>query len=651
MARRLLGVLVLAAALACVGGPRAQAHAGLVISDPVAGATLGASPAVVRMTFSERPDAPLSSIVVIDNRGVAYQVGRPSATPGNPLILTEPVQHLVRGVYTVNWRVVSAIDGHATTGAFDFGVQVSPSRTAAISRGTSTAVSSPLELVGRWILILGLTGLVGGATAGVVGFGGRVGAIVLASGGWLVAAVGLVVLALAQRSNAGTSLGGLLSSPVGHALIWRAVAIVCAGVALLIARRVPRARRVTLLLVDIAAIVAIVVHVANGHAAASSWPSSLSVGLQAVHFTVAGMWIGGLAALLIGLRGQPSAAKSAAIRRFGFVAVTGLVVVVATGIARAFGELRAWSELLTTGYGRAVVAKLLLVAIIAALGYRNRTWAVPASSADLRPLRRTSSVELVFAAAALGVAALLGTLAPPVTARTSLLPGLSASGADFATSVRVKLTALSNEPGPNQFTVHATDYDTGASVRGANVQLRFTPLDDPSVASTTLALSPAGGGTYQASGANLAFDGRWGVTVLVQRGNGAVEVPLELDPAAQPQQLSIERIPGQAPKYTTELPALDEVRISPNPERAGPSRVIVTFYQLPFDGQDFIDQLVVTAAKGNGPVQQQSFRRLGTGKFVSPIDLAAGANQIAVTGHRRDGTRLRSVFDLQVPAR
>jgi copper transport protein len=642
---------VLAAALAYVGAPRAQAHAGLVISDPVAGATLGASPTVVRMTFSERPDAPLSSIVVIDNRGVAYQVGRPSATPGNPLILTEPVQHLVRGVYTVNWRVVSAIDGHATTGAFDFGVQVSPSRSAAISRGTSTAVSSPLELVARWILILGLIGLVGGATAGVVGFGGRVGAIVLASGGWVVAVVGLVVLGLAQRSNAGTSLGRLLSSPVGHALIWRAVAIVCAGVALLIAWRVPRARRVMLLLVDIAAVVAIVVHVANGHAAASSWPSSLSVGLQAVHFAVAGMWIGGLAALLIGLRGQPSPAKSDAIRRFGFVAVTGLVVVAATGIARAFGELRSWSELLTTGYGRAVVAKLLLVAIIAALGYRNRTWAVPASSADLRPLRRTSSVELVFAVAALGVAGLLGTLAPPVTAGTSLLPGLSASGADFATSVRVELTALSNEPGPNQFTVRATDYDTGASVRGTNVQLRFTPLDDPSVASTTLALSPARGGTYQGSGANLAFDGRWGVTVLVQRENSAVEVPLELDPAAQPQQLSIERIPGQAPKYTTELPGLDEVRISPNPERAGPSRVIVTFFQLPFDGQDFIDQLVVTAAKGNGPVQQQSFRRVGTGKFVSPIDLAAGANQIAVTGHRRDGTRLRSVFDLQVPAR
>jgi copper transport protein len=642
---------VLAAALAYVGAPRAQAHAGLVISDPVAGATLGASPTVVRMTFSERPDAPLSSIVVIDNRGVAYQVGRPSATPGNPLILTEPVQHLVRGVYTVNWRVVSAIDGHATTGAFDFGVQVSPSRSAAISRGTSTAVSSPLELVARWILILGLIGLVGGATAGVVGFGGRVGAIVLASGGWVVAVVGLVVLGLAQRSNAGTSLGRLLSSPVGHALIWRAVAIVCAGVALLIAWRVPRARRVMLLLVDIAAVVAIVVHVANGHAAASSWPSSLSVGLQAVHFAVAGMWIGGLAALLIGLRGQPSPAKSDAIRRFGFVAVTGLVVVAATGIARAFGELRSWSELLTTGYGRAVVAKLLLVAIIAALGYRNRTWAVPASSADLRPLRRTSSVELVFAVAALGVAGLLGTLAPPVTAGTSLLPGLSASGADFATSVRVELTALSNEPGPNQFTVRATDYDTGASVRGTNVQLRFTPLDDPSVASTTLALSPARGGTYQGSGANLAFDGRWGVTVLVQRENSAVEVPLELDPAAQPQQLSIERIPGQAPKYTTELPGLDEVRISPNPERAGPSRVIVTFFQLPFDGQDFIDQLVVTAAKGNGPVQQQSFRRVETGKFVSPIDLAAGANQIAVTGHRRDGTRLRSVFDLQVPAR
>ena len=48
--------------------------------------------------------------------------------------------------------------------------------------------------------------------------------MLLAGCGWVLAAIGLVLLADAQRRNAGSSLGALLRSPVGHALIWRGVA-------------------------------------------------------------------------------------------------------------------------------------------------------------------------------------------------------------------------------------------------------------------------------------------------------------------------------------------------------------------------------------------------------------------------------------------
>jgi hypothetical protein len=59
--------------------------------------------------------------------------------------------------------------------------------------------------------------------------------MLLAGCGWVLAAIGLVLLADAQRRNAGSSLGALLRSPVGHALIWRGVAIGAAGAALLVA--------------------------------------------------------------------------------------------------------------------------------------------------------------------------------------------------------------------------------------------------------------------------------------------------------------------------------------------------------------------------------------------------------------------------------
>lgn len=644
--------VAVAVAVAGVAAPRASAHAGLISSDPAAGTALGASPTAIRLSFSERPDASLSTIRVLDGKGTEYQAGSPELLAGDPLSLVVPVRPLARGVYTVSWRVDSAVDGHATTGAYSFGVQVAPGLLSATPRSTTSAISSPLELVARWILLVGLVLLIGAATAGVGRFGGSAGRdLLLPAGGCAVSIVGLLVLAAAQRSNASTSLGTLLHSPVGHALVGRGVAIGAAGVALLIAWRAPRVRRLALLAVGLAAVAAVVVHVANGHAAAASWPSALTVIAQSTHFAVAGMWLGGLAALLVGVRGQPSEEKVVAVRRFSAVAVAGLVLVVTTGVVRAFSELRAWGELFSTGYGRAVLVKLALVALMAGLGLRNRRRSVPAAAADLGPLRRTSAAELVLAATALAVAALLGTLAPPVSASSVGVPGLSATGADSTRSVRARLSALSDQPGPNRFVAHVDAYDSGTPVRGASVTLRFTPLDDPGVAPTSLALAPSVDGSYAGSGDNMMFDGRWGVDVLVQRGRGAAEVPLELDPVGPEQSISIERIPGQDPKYTKFVGNAGFIRISPHPERAGSSELFVTSYTAAVGDEQPIDQLVVTLASGDGPTQQQNVRRLGKGSFVSNLTLAAGRNTIDVVAHARTGARLRSVFDLQVPGR
>jgi copper transport protein len=643
-------VLVLAAlALGCVPGD-AAAHAGLTSSDPAAGAALGAAPTAVVLTFSEQPQASLSSITVSDTKGVAYQAGLPQPARGDPLSLVVPVRALGSGVYTVSWRVDSAVDGHATSGAYAFGVGVSPSAVPA-TRSTTQSVSSLLELLARWVLLVGLVALLGAATAGAARFGGERGTdLVMAAAGWLAAVIGLLLLAEAQRRNASSSFGALLRTPVGHALIWRAVALGAAGAALLLARQLPRIRRGALLAAMIAALAAIAVHVANGHADAGSWPHSLTVAAQFAHFAAAGVWIGGLGALLLGVRGAPSPAKTAAVRRFSTIAAVGLSVVVATGTVRAFSALHSWGDLTSTGYGRAVLAKIVLVAIIAVLGLRNRRRSVPAAAANLRPLRRTSAVELTVAAGALAVAALLGTLAPPVAGQQLGLRGLSVTGADLATTVRVRLTTVSDEPGPNRFVAHVQDYDTGAPVRDANVQLSFTPLDDPGVAATSLGLRSAGDGSYAGSGANLTFDGRWGVTVLIQRASGAVEVPLELDVPSPPEQESIERIPGEDPKYTNLDGNLAFVRISPHPERAGPSQLYVTLFTVALGDEARVNQLVLTAAAGNGPTQQQPVRRLGTGSFVADVTLASGSNTIVVVARLSDDTRIRSSFDLSIPA-
>jgi hypothetical protein len=366
---------------------------------------------------------------------------------------------------------------------------------------------------------------------------------------------------------------------------------------------------------------------------------------------VAGVWIGGLAALLVGIRGAPSTEKTASVRRFSIVAAAGLGVVLATGIVRAFSELRGWGELVTTGYGRAVLAKLALVGLIAGVAARNRTSAVPSARSDLAPLRRGARIELALAAAALAVAALLGTLAPPLAGGAVGLPGLEASGTDVSGNVRVQLNALSNQPGPNRFTALVKDGKSGNPIQGASVRLLFTPLDDPGVASSSLSLTPAPGGTYVGSGPNMKFDGRWGVRVLITRANGTAEVPLELDPPTPPQQVVIERIAGQAPTFTKLVGPAGFVRISPHPERAGPVQLYVKFYEISTEEPEPVRRVVVTTAAGKSGVRQQSVREVGIGSYISDVDLARGSNQIAVIAHGPYGTRLRSVFDLTIPGR
>ena len=147
----------------------------------------------------------------------------------------------------------------------------------------------------------------------------------------------------------------------------------------------------------------------------------------------------------------------------------------------------------------------------------------------------------------------------------------------------------------------------------------------------------------------MRFDGRWAVRVLVRQGDRAIEVPLELDPLGVPQQISVQRIPGQAPEYTKQDGTLGFVRISPHPERAGASQLYVTFYDIAIGGELAIRSLVVTLRNGHGPTRQLSVRRVPGGGFISATRLTPGRNEIAVIAHTALKTRLRSMFDLDVP--
>ena len=169
--QRQVATLAIVALLACFCSEHLSAHAGPRLTDPLEGATLGDTPTIVRLSFSEKPEASLSLIRVLDVGGTAYQAGSPQPVPGDPLALSVPVKPLGRGVYIVNWRIISAIDGHVTTGAYAFGVQMSPIGARATS--ITFPPASIFELISRWTFIAGVVLLVGALSATIARFGGR----------------------------------------------------------------------------------------------------------------------------------------------------------------------------------------------------------------------------------------------------------------------------------------------------------------------------------------------------------------------------------------------------------------------------------------------------------------------------------------------
>jgi copper transport protein len=621
----------------------AAAHAGLRQSDPRGGATLGDSPSAVTLTFSEPPDPRLSEIRISDAAGAVYQIGSPVRVSGSPLSISARLKRLDRGVYVVAWRVVSAVDGHASSGTFTFGVRADPG--AAAMSSTSDAAISTLEAAARGLFITGLVLLLGASAASALRFGGARD-LVLATAGCGVAWIGLALLAIVQRNAAGASWASLARSPIGHGLEARAVALAFAAAAVLAARWIPDAHRQrAMAAAGCAAFAAVAAHVSTGHAAAGTRAAStLAIASQTLHFAGAGVWFGGLLALLLGLRGAETGRPTTSIRAFSKIAAGGLVAVVATGLLRSFGELASRDELHTV-YGRLVVIKVAIGVVLVALGAANRRWSVPRAAASTRPLLRIGAVELSFALAAIVAAALLGALPPPAAAR---IPVISASAVDFATTMRLRLTTASDQPGPNRFTLDAVDYDSGAPVAARRVGLSFTALDDPGFPATRLDLSSAGAGRYEGAGANIAFEGRWRVTASIERGRDSIQVPMDIETRSTPQFVSAARFPGEKPMFTVEVGGLGNVRFILDAEQPGRQGLTVACLDVIREPRP-MTALVVTAGAPGRDAERLPLDRTSSSAFHTTVALVPGDNVLVATGRTADGSRMRAALRVSVP--
>lgn len=619
------------------------AHALPQSSVPAEGSSVQTPPASVLIVFGEQPDVGLSSITVVNSAGTDVDAGPTTAAPGKPAGLEVALRpHLPDGVYTVTWKTVSAVDGHLATGSFAFGIGVPANtlpHTAAVVGASAPGV---IAVVSRLVLFAGLVAVLGGVTLGIAAFGEpppalRKGIAVAA----VLAFAGTAGVTATQIQAAGVSPAALLGSSLGRSLLARAIPallLMASSLWMLFNKR----RVLFAAAAAVAALVAMTVDVLNSHAAAEQ-PAALNELAQTLHIVAVGIWIGGLAALLVSSRGQPDATQISAARRLSTFAGIGLVTVAATGVFRAVIEVQTWQSLVSTAFGALVLLKIGLFLILAALGALNRYGNLPRLPGMLRRLRRVVTGEVLVAVGALTVTAALVNVAPPAeyaaaAAATQTSANLVVSGSDYATTVRVRMTVTPGTAGFNTFNVRVSDYDTGAAVSAGNVVLQFTEPFRPAIATSTLALRKQADGSFQARGGNLSLPGIWQIAVLVENGLQSTEVHLQLATITTPPVIQVSHFAAGLPTvYTIQINAGVQAQVYLDPNKPGADEFHVTFVAPSGNEVPMSDITIGMTPPSGTPAILPSRRLDDVGHFVADAHVPGGQTRFDILATTRSG--------------
>src|SRR5439155_2381122 len=316
-------------------------------------------------------------VQVLGPTGTSVTSGPVTAVAGAPTKLRVGLVSLKPGVYTVAWTTVSSVDGHLARGSFAFGVGATPPSGTGPTESSGSSPVSPVGVAGRWILYGGLFVLVGAAFVGLIIFRAPPPpTLPLVTWGWAAAMVGSLVVIGVQVSEAGVAIGGVIGTSLGGAVAVRLAPVLAAtpGIAWLVWRRL--LSRAAPAVVGVAAAAAMLGDVAESHAAASG-AVVFNVVVQWVHVAASGTWLGGLVALLFGLRSRPGDETRRIATRFANSATVGIALVALTGGARALSEIGSFQNPAFTDFGRLLVAKSALLGVLAGLGTINHFRSVP----------------------------------------------------------------------------------------------------------------------------------------------------------------------------------------------------------------------------------------------------------------------------------
>jgi cytochrome c oxidase assembly factor CtaG/putative copper export protein len=242
----------------------------------------------------------------------------------------------------------------------------------------------------------------------------RVGTV--AAGAWAVCAALLVPLTISDVSGqpitAHLNPASLwsLASLINISTAWRWTALLAATV-MLASLPVLRWSWTPLLLVG--SLATLIPLGLTGHSSAGG-SHDLATNSLLIHLVAASLWAGGLLALLAHVIRDGQHADLAA-RRFSVIALWCFGAMALSGVVNALVRILP-SDLLTTDYGRLVLAKFVALCLLGVAGWRQRRTGVAALQAD--PSSRAGLIRLALIEALLfgitfGIAVGLGRTPPP----------------------------------------------------------------------------------------------------------------------------------------------------------------------------------------------------------------------------------------------
>jgi copper transport protein len=453
---RALGFLVVLVAVFGLAVPAgASAHSELL--------RVASGPDEIRLTFTAPVEEALARIEV-RNADSLIVSGEPRVDPKDPNTLIAVIEAGQKDLGLLSWVVLSR-DGHVARGSM---------RIQASDPGPLPGIGSPVgdlaASIGRLLILSGLIVMAGLVVMRwwVVGAAWQAGGLVApgrARGdndfrtrsavalrgvigtwwrAWLVAraatGIGVGLLFAGTMAALGVGIGDqgtlLGSSRLGVFLLVVLAAVVMAGVAERALRRredheSPLPPAVWGALLAGLPTLGLVAMSWSGHASTDS-DAGISIAVDAIHNLATAAWIGGLVGLVVLL--IPAGARleasdrlrlvAPAVVRFSAVATTAVALLVVTGTYRALAEVGSLGDLTDTTYGRALLIKLGVFAVMLVVGGYNRIvlhtrleraalGLDPGDRGAATALHRSVRAELCLAAAVLvAVAILLGSPPP-----------------------------------------------------------------------------------------------------------------------------------------------------------------------------------------------------------------------------------------------